>query len=91
MIMTSAVEARIHAVAPVSKTIICSPSLSFDLHAEDLMKVPMLSDSCRMKNPVVLFVILLLLLNNFAKLSQEGSCIPIIINISIVEKISAVA
>jgi hypothetical protein len=26
-----------------------------------------------------------------AKLSQEGSCIPIVINISIIEKISAVA
>jgi hypothetical protein len=50
------------------------------------MNVPVLSDSCRMKSPVVLFCDPFAAIRQRAKLSQEGNYIPIFINISIMKK-----
>jgi hypothetical protein len=86
MIMTSAVAARIHAVAPVSKAISVHLNLC-NLHAGDLMNVTVLFlESCRMKSPVVPFYDPAAATQQLAKFSLEGSYIPILINISIMKK-----
>jgi len=63
----------------------CSPLNQCDLLAGNHMNVPVLSDTCQMKSPVVIFNNMSAATKQRAKLSQEGSCIPMLINISIIK------